>query len=148
MAGDQSIRTFRIHIFDPSDDEWYDSDISAGTGDGTADWITGTERADQTAPLSLFTLQRLFIPPGPPPLVKWNPGGRQDITVVRYFLAANGIVVSADRIVTGHRVAYTGNIETGPGRAGRIEQIIIEGTLSEVPVDEIQDGARPQSGDA
>lgn len=139
-----TIRTYRIHIFDDSADEWYDSDISAGTGDGTADWITATDRADQGELVSHFTLQRLFIPPGPPPLVKWNSGNKLDITVVRYFLAANGIVVSADRIVTGHRTSYVGNVGTGPGRAGRLESLVVEGTKDDVPLSELQVGARPQ----
>lgn len=146
MADDLDPVTFRIHIFDPDDDEWYDFDVSADAGDPTADWINATDRVDDPETTSVFALERLFIPPGPPPLNNWNPASRTDITVARYFLAANGVVVNADRIIAGRRDTYDGNINTGPGRSGRLERLTVRGTLDEIPLDEWSLGERPSDG--
>jgi hypothetical protein len=145
MAEDQSAITVRIHIFDDDDDEWYDTEVSTDQGDPTVDWMTSTARVDDPETTSTFTINRLFIPPGPPPLLKWNPAGKVNTTMVRYFLAGNGVVVDADRIVTGARSNYNGNISTGPGRAGRIEALSIQGTLSALPLNEWSDGERPRT---
>ena len=144
MAVDQSVVTMRIHIFDDDDDEWYDTDVST-TGDPSVDWFTETLREDVGETDAKFTIRRLFIPPGPPPLVKWNPVSKQDVTVIRYGLSGNGLVQSADRIVVSSSDSYNGNIATQPGRAGRIEQLVMAGTLSQPPQEEWHLGQRPNT---
>jgi len=144
MAADNSVVTVRIHIFDDDDDDWYDLDVSS-TGDPTADWFTETLREDVSATQSKFTIRRLFVPPGPAPLVKWNSGSKNDVTVIRYGLSRNGLVQEADRIVQSSRDSYNGNIATQPGRAGRIEQLVMQGTLDQPPEDEWPQGQRPNT---